>query len=184
MIAESRIIAESLLKKLPDNGWKKLIFEDNVLQKKSLNTASRNAYTLRKRLEPLGDGFIKTLLKASDRAYIQLLMVAFLMHSPVVADFMRQSLAEARRTYKPCISPTAWADFMEDRLRAFPELGGYSESTIKKMGNNAMKALVDSGYLDSSRNRQIQQVFILPEVRACLQELGRTDLIDVMECTT
>ena len=184
MIAESRIIAESLLKKLPDNGWKKLIFEDNVLQKKSLNTASRNAYTLRKRLEPLGDAFIRTMLKASERAYIQLLMAAFLIHSPVVADFMRQSLAEARRTYKPGISPTAWADFMEDRIRAIPELGGYSESTLIKMGNNAMKALVDSGYMDSSRNRQIQQVFILPEVRACLQELGRTDLIDVMECTT
>ncbi|MCW7021668.1 DUF1819 family protein [Escherichia coli] len=34
LITESRIIAESLLKKLPEDEWKSLIVEQNVLQKK------------------------------------------------------------------------------------------------------------------------------------------------------
>jgi hypothetical protein len=100
-----------------------------------------------------------------------------------VVDFMRQGLVEARRTYKPNLSSNAWADFMDERIRGIPELGKYSGSTIKKMGNNAMKALVDSGYINSSRKRQIQPVYLLPEVRGCLKELGREDLIEVMECT-
>lgn len=33
LITESRIIAESLLKKLPEDEWKSLIVEQNVLQK-------------------------------------------------------------------------------------------------------------------------------------------------------
>lgn len=183
MIADCRIIAESLLKNLPEAEWKKLVIEENILRKKSVNTASRNAYTLRKRLEPLGRKFLQTLLGVSEQAYIQLLMLAFLIHSPVVVDFMQKSLAEAKRTYKPGISPNAWAEFIEDRVRAYPELGMYSESTWKKMGNNVVKALVDSGYLNTSRQRQIQAVYLLPEVKACLADLGREDLINIMECT-
>jgi hypothetical protein len=183
MIADCRIIAETLLKNLPEAEWKKLVIEENILQKKSVNTASRNAYTLRKRLEPLGRKFLQTLLGVSEQAYIQLLMMAFLIHSPVVVDFMQKSLAEAKRTYKPGISPNAWAEFIEDRVRAYPELGMYSESTLKKMGNNVVKALVDSGYLNTSRQRQIQAVYLLPEVKVCLSDLGHEDLINIMECT-
>jgi hypothetical protein len=183
MIADCRIIAETLLKNLPEDEWKKLVIEENILQKKSVNTASRNAYTLRKRLEPLGRKFLQTLLDVPEQAYIQLLLMAFLIHSPVVVDFMQKSLAEAKRTYKPGITPDAWAEFIEDRIRAYPELGKYSESTLKKMGNNVVKALVDSGYLNSSRQRQIQAVYLLPEVKACLSDLGHEDLINIMECT-
>lgn len=183
MIAENRIITEILLKKLSEDEWKKAIIDENVLQKKSVNSASRNAHTLRKRLEPMGDAFLVALLNMSERAYIQLLMATFLIHSPVVLDFMRHSLAEARRTYKPSLSTDAWIEFIEARIRTIPELGEYSESTLKKMGNNVMKALVDSGYLDSSRKRQIQPVYLLPEVKALLKDINRDDLVEVMECT-
>ncbi len=183
MIAENRIIAELLLEKLPEDEWKKRIVEDNILQKKSINTAARNAYTLRKRLEPLGSAFVITLIHASERACTQLIMVSFLIHSPVAVDFMLKSLAEARRTYKTVLSSNAWDEFIQDRIRALPELDRYSESTIKKMGNNVVKALVDSGYLSSSRKRQIQTVYLLPEVKLSLSKLDREDLINVMECT-
>ena len=98
LITESRIIAESLLKKLPEDEWKSLIVEQNVLQKKSSQTAIRYARTIRWRIEGLGDEFMTDLLAASERAYVQMLMMSLLIHSPVVADFMRLTLAEARRT--------------------------------------------------------------------------------------
>lgn len=58
LITESRIIAESLLKKLPEDEWKSLIVEQNVLQKKSGQTAIRYARTIRWRIEGLGDEFM------------------------------------------------------------------------------------------------------------------------------
>lgn len=183
MIAESRIIAETLLKHLPEDEWKKMIIDENILQKKSVNTAARNAYTLRKRLKPMGDAFITSLLEMPERAYIQMLMLAFLIHSPVIADFMCQSLAEAKRTYKPALPTDAWTDFIETRIRANPALASYSESTLAKMGNNIIKALVDSGYLNTSRQRKIQGVYLTPEVKSWLNKLGHEDLLDVMECT-
>ncbi|MGB0215588.1 MAG: DUF1819 family protein [Alteromonas oceani] len=183
LLTESRIIAQSLLEKPSDDEWKHQIIEQNILQKKSGNTAIRYARTIRWRIEGLGDEFMAELLKASESCYIQMLMMAFLINSPIVVNFMRQTLAEDRRTYKPNLSPDAWLEFYESQKRAIPALGTFSDSSVKKMGNNAIKALVDSGYLSDSRNKKIQAVYVLPEIKDWLVRLGREDLIDVMECT-
>ncbi|OOF02298.1 DUF1819 family protein [Salinivibrio sp. MA607] len=183
LITESRIIAESLLKKLPEDEWKSLIVEQNVLQKKSGQTAIRYARTIRWRIEGMGEAFMSELLAASERAYVQMLMVSLLIHSPIVVDFMRLTLAEARRTYKPALTADAWSEFYATRMSAYAELGNFSDTTVKKMGNNAIKALVDSGYLSDSRTKKIQPVYLMPEVKGWLVHLGREDLIDVMECT-
>lgn len=182
-LAESRIIAESLLKNLPDNKWKSQIIENNILQKKSGQTAIRYARTIRCRIEGQGERFMTELLTASERAYIQMLMMSLLINSPVLSDFMRLTLAEARRTYKPALPADAWSEFYDSKMRVYAELGDFSDSTIKKMGNNAIKALVDSGYLSDSRTKKIQPVYLMPEVKDWLVRLGRKDLIDVMECT-
>ena len=183
LITESRIIAEYLLKNLSDDEWKSLVIEENILQKRSGQTASRYTKTIRQRIEVLGDDFIVSLLESAERAYIQLLMAALLINSPIVADFMRLSLAEARRTYKPTLASDAWTEFYDTQIRVYPELNKFFESTINKMGNNAIRSLVDSGYLSDSRKRHIQPVYLLPEVRECLIHLGKEDLIEVMECT-
>lgn len=183
LITESRIIAGYLLKDLSDDEWKSLVIEQNILQKRSAQTASRYTKTIRHRVGELGDDFIASLLESTERAYIQLLMAALLINSPIVADFMRLSLAEARRTYKPALASDAWTEFYDTQIRIYPELNKFFESTINKMGNNAIKSLVDSGYLSTSRKRQIQPVYLLPEVKECLIGINREDLIDVMECT-
>lgn len=183
LMAESRIIAEIQLINLSDKEWKDLIVKGNVLQKKSPQTALRFARVIRKRIDAMGEGFAQQIVSAPERDYIQLLMAAFMIQSPIVVDFMRETIAEAHRTYKPDISKEAWLSFIDDRIQRIPELATYSESTLKKMGSNVIKALVDSGYLKSTRQRHIQAVYLSPEVKAVLIKINRTELIDVMECT-
>ena len=183
LITETRIIAESLLKKLPEDELRSLIVEQNILQKKSDKTSSRYMRAIRKRIEGLGDEFMQSLLTATDRAYIQLLLVAVMINSPIVEDFMRLSLAEAKRTYKPNLPSDAWSEFIDTQVLKYPDLRRYSESTIKKLGSNVIKILVDSDYLSDSRKREIYPVYLLPEVKDWLLRLNRGDLIEVMECT-
>ncbi len=183
LITESRTVAEIQLKKLSEKEWKQLIVDENVLQKKSSQTAIRFAHVIRKRLETMGDPFTQLLLDVSERAYIQLLMAAFIVQSPVIVDFMRECLLEARRTYKPDIPNDAWIRFIDDRIKVVPELSSYSESTLKRMGSHVIKALVDTGYLKSTRQRQIQAVYLLPEVKELLININKQEVIDVMECT-
>lgn len=183
LIAETRIIASIQLENLSDKQWQQRIIEDNVLQKKSTQTASRFAKVIRKRLNAMGNDYTQALIHVSDRAYVQLLLAGFIVQYPIISDFMRECLAEAKRTYKPTISTHAWSDFFEDRMRVFPALANYSASTQKRMGSHVIKALVDAGYLNSPRQRQLQVVYLLPEVIATLSKINKQELIAVMECT-
>mgnify|MGYP002512460743 CR=1 FL=1 len=183
LIAETRIIAESLLKQLPEDEWRNLVIDQNILQKKSVKTSSRYVRVIRTRIEGLGQDFMSALVTSTDRAYIQLLLVAVMINSPIVEDFMRLSLAEAKRTYKPNLPSTAWQDFYEIQSLKYPDLNNYSESTIKKLGTNVIKILVLSGYLSDARKREIYPVYLMPEVKEWLLRFDRADLIEVMECT-
>ena len=183
MIAESRTVATLILEHLTEDEWKQKIVSDNVLQKKSGQTAIRYVKTIRSRLEPQGEEFIRALLQADNQTFTQLLMMAFLLHSPVVADFMHHSLLETHRLFKPELSSNAWEDFFNDRVRSIPELSHFSESSMKKMGSNAIKAFVDMGYIRSARKRELQAVYLMPETKAWLMKLNKTDLAVLMECT-
>jgi hypothetical protein len=168
----------------PDNDqWKQLIVEENILQRKSPYTALRVAATVRKRLAPLGHDFLNDILGLPERTYIQLLLVALLIQSPIMADFMKNVLAEARRVYKSELEKSAWQDFIDERCRAWPELNNYSDEAHKVIGRNVIRALAEAGYLNSSRSKQIQAVYVEPEIKNWLERLNRTDLIEVMECT-
>jgi len=183
LLIVTRIVAEVLKDKVSEKEWKQLLVNDNILQKKSAQTAIRFGRVIRNRLEVMGDDFIQTLLEVHDRAYIQLLMAAFMVQSPVIVDFMRECLAEARRMYKPDIPTDAWEGFIDDRTRTIPALASYSESTMNKMGNNVIKSLTDTGYLSSTRQRKIQAVYLFPEVKALLIKLNKQELVEIMECT-
>ena len=183
MLADSLILAEYLLEDPDADEWKHLIVEQNVLQRKSPHTALRVAATVKKRLSPLGHEFIKDIHTLPERSYVQLLMVALLIQSPIVADFMRNVLAESRRMYKPTLDKDAWPSFLEERKRVWQDLNNYKDGTFKKIGKNVIHSLVESGYLESSRSKKIQAVYVEPEIKNWLERLNRTDLIEVMECT-
>jgi hypothetical protein len=182
-VAESKTVAQSLLVDRSEDEWVRLITEDNVLQKKSPNTAIRYARTIKRRLEPLGKPFMQAVIKANDPLYTQLLMLALLIYTPVVADFMTHVIAETKRVYKPNLAADAWNVFLSDRSRTLPGLNELSESTLQKTGTNVIRALVEAGYLDNNKNRRLLPVYLLPETKAWLQQLSRMDLESVMECT-
>lgn len=183
MLSDSLILAPYLLDERDKDQWKKLIVDQNILQRKSAQTALRAAATVRKRLLPLGSEFLNDLVTRPERTYIQLLMLALLIESPIMVDFMQNVVSEARRRYKPNLDKNAWDDFLEDRCRSWPELRNFSDETYKKIGKNIIRALAEAGYIDSATSKRLQPVFLVPDVRSWLTKLGRTDLIPVMECT-
>lgn len=183
LIAESRLVAETLLQAISEPEWNRLFIEDNLLQKKSQHTAIRYARAIRRRLEPLGEAFINAVIHAPESDYKQLLMLALMLHTPVLPDFMQHVVAETKRIYRPHLAPDAWESFLLDRSRTLPGLNNLSESTLKKSGNNVIRSLVEADYLDNNKSRRLQPVYLLPETRAWLKKLNREDLEPVMECT-
>jgi len=180
-ISESRTIAELMLQGLSEADMRFAVEEDNVLQKNSPKTAVRYARTIRLRLEPMGTSFLEFLVTANQESTKQLLMAAFLNQAPIARDFMRHKLTDARRTFQERLSDDAWMEFVDERIRVLPELGKFSESSIKKMGNNMMKALADAGYINNARQKKLQTVYLDSDVRAWLTQQGHNKLAQIME---
>ncbi len=181
MSRESRIIAELMLTNPDEQTWQEQIVGHNILQASSANTAKRYATTIRLRLNTLDKAAWSLIAEGSERERQQLLFVALVLHSPVVKDFLAEVVNDLRRQFKERLPMDSWDEFVASHLRQQPVLTSYSDSSIKKMGNNLIKALAEAGYLDTPRRRNLQSVFLLPETQATLQRLGQQELVSILE---
>lgn len=181
MLRESRLIAELLLLEPNTEQWSQKIENENILQKASIPSAKRFASTMKKRLAPMGRGFLKAVIDADDTLAMQLLLLGTMNDSPILADFMKTVLADAHRTYKEKLERDSWVEFYEDHSRVIPELANFSESSIKKMGSNVIKILSDAGYLSNARNKILQKVYVQSETLEWARKIEKSDFAQAFE---
>lgn len=181
MVRESRIIAELLLSEPDETTWQKQIIYENILQASSTSTANRYARTVKLRLMALDRECWQLIVDGSESERLQMLLVALMIQSPIVADFMADVVNPARQQFKEKLGVSCWNEFVDENLRLHPELGAFSDSSIQKMGNNLIKALAEAGYLDTPRRRNLQTVFLLPDVAAALHRLNKAELLPILE---
>ncbi|MGS0629569.1 MULTISPECIES: DUF1819 family protein [Photorhabdus] len=181
MSRESCLIAEVMLQSPSKEQWQRHLVTENILQTSSERTAIRYARTLRLRLSMLDSQGLELVVHGGERERQQCLMVALMLQSPVVAAFISSVVNDAKRQFRESLPANVWAVFVEDQRRVHPELASFSESSLRKMGNNAIKALSEARYLDAPCRRHLQTVFLLPEVHDLLVRLERSDLIPLME---
>jgi ATP-dependent Lon protease len=70
--------------------------------------------------------------------------------------------------FRENIDSTDWQSFWDERSRLFPEFAQMTPSSTYKVSQVAFKVLADAGYIETTRNKKLQNVYLLPEVRACL----------------
>ncbi len=180
MSKESRVIAELMLTHPNENIWQQHIIGQNILQASSASTAKRYAATIRLRLMTLDKTAWKLVAEGSERERLQLLFIALMLQSSIVQDFLVDIVNDLHRQFKGKLPHDSWGEFVANH-RQYPVLSRYSDASITKMGNNLVKALAEVGYLDTPRRRNLQAVFLLPEIKEVLQRLGQQDLIFILE---
>ena len=181
MLRESQIIADLLLQNTARDDWNEQIVDRNILQKRSSASAKRNAATIKKRVGHLGKDFLELVAYGSSDLSTQGMLAATLMNSPILADFMRGIVMDAKRMYRESLDASDWSHFWLERTRLFPDLVKMTESSTYKVGQVAFKVLSDSGYIVSTRNKTLQNVYVLPEVKDILVHINREDIIQAME---
>lgn len=181
MITEAQLIAELLLSEPSKEQWDEAIVEQNILQKRSPASAKRNAATIKKRIANLGNKFLSALVKANHEEAAQLMMAATLINSPLLADFMRTVVMDAKRMYRENIDMKDWEYFWEDKCRIYPDFADMSESSTYKIAQVAFKVMTDGGFLESTKTKALTNIYITPDVRDLLVEMDRDDIIQAME---
>lgn len=181
MIKESQRVAELLLRNPNKEEWDEAIVEQNILQKRSPASAKRNAATIKKRIGSLGDDFLHALTKANYEESSQLMMAATLINSPLLADFMRTVVMDAKRMYRENIDMKDWEYFWEDKSRFYPEFAEMSESSTYKIAQVAFKVMTDGGFLESTKTKALTNIYITPDVSNLLMKMNKNDIIQAME---
>lgn len=181
MIRESQLIAALLLTKPDQAAWDNAITNQNILQKRSDASAKRNAATIKKRLATVNDAFLEKLAYGNTELSTQLIFAATLINSTILADFMRSVVLDARRLFRSQLDASDWEHFWQQRCRLFPELATLTESSTYKIAQVAIKCVADAGYINDTRQKHLQNVYLQPEVRQLLAQLGREDIINAME---
>jgi hypothetical protein len=181
MIRESQLVAALLLQQPDKAAWEQAIIHQNILQKRSDASAKRNASTIKKRLEGVPDEFLRQLAFGNTELSTQLMFAATLMNSTMLADFMRTVVLDAKRVFRQSLDNNDWEHFWQQRARLFPEITLMTASSTYKIGQVAIKCIADAGYIDSTRSKVLQNVYLQPEVKALLTQLGRENIINAME---
>lgn len=175
------MIADLLLTQPSKEQWDDALVNQNILQKRSPASAKRNAATIKKRIGSLSNEFLSALANANHEEAAQLMMAATLINSPLLADFMRTVVMDAKRMYRESIDSKDWEYFWEDKCRLYPEFAEMSESSTYKIAQVAFKVMTDGGFLESTKSKILTNIYIEPDVRSLLIEMDKEDIIQAME---
>ena len=183
MVRESRVVAELLINGVTEKQWHRAISEENILQKRTAASATRNARAIRQRLEMLEPEFWVALINADDELATQISLVAALERNPHFKEFMETIVADAYASYQEFLHAHDWLEFLEVKTNSDPEILNLKESSIKKMGQVVFRMLAEAGYIKSTRNLKLQKVILRPELKDLLRQTNRFRTLSCMDIT-
>ena len=181
LIPESRIVASLLLDKVDEDQWRQSIVVDNVLQKRTQNTATTQASLIRNRLNTMGPDLWTLVMEGGKQVATHAVLAATIKFSPLLGDFLDLVVREQFRRFENALRPALWDDYLESCHERDPDMPSWSESTRVKLRQNAIRMLAEGGYLHDTKDLRLQRVQISSEVIGYLQEHEETYVIKCMQ---
>ena len=168
-VAESRIVAGLLLRKVNADGWEKAIIEDNVLQTRSEATAIRIGRLIRKRLELMNPDLWGLVRDGTGTVATHAVLAAAVKHSPLLGDFIDLVVREQYRLFNTALSNRLWDEYLYDCRGRDPDMPIWNESTRKRLRSSVFQILAQAGYIENTRSKQLQTVHIASQVLQYLE---------------
>jgi Putative inner membrane protein (DUF1819) len=181
MPLESRRIAAFLFTYPDDIAWRRALVEDNLLQKKAPATALRQAQLIRKRLNTLDAAAWEMIANREQEVAVQLLLVAAVKHSQLLADFISDVYTDHQRRLNLAITPGDWEGFLIECAHRDSSISKWSASTQAKLFQVILRILTEAKYLESTRSMKLTPQSLHPEVRRYLSANGDTVLLELLE---
>lgn len=178
---ESRILAQLKLDGIPADELRRRITAENILQKRSSATAIRMARLIHNRFQYADDELLRIVVSGSRTTSNQALLVIAIRHSRLLGDFLVRVVKEHWRQFETKLKPSDWDEFLEQCEQLDPSVKKWQASTRTKLDRVVRKCLVESGYLESSRNPTIIPAYIAPEIREYLLRPGNEYVLNAMD---
>jgi uncharacterized membrane protein YeiB len=181
MPLESRRIAALLLTHPTAEQWDSALKNDNLLQKKTMATARRQSRLIRNRLQTLDDQGLELIANGGQEVCLQMLFVAALKHSQLLADFLRTVYAERLRGMETHLAAKDWESFLIECNHRDEAVLAWSDSTKAKLFQVLVRVLAEAKYLESTRGMKLTPQSVHPDVVRYLKTRNETKLLALME---
>jgi Putative inner membrane protein (DUF1819) len=180
-IAESRVIADLLLRGVDEAGWKQATVKDNLLKARNPATAIRLARLIRQRLETMSPELWRMVRDGTVVVATHAALAAAIKHSSLLGDFLDLAVRDQYRRFDKALTKKLWFDFLEDCRGRDPQMPQWHESTLRRMGSSVFQILAQAGYIKDTRTMLLQRPHITTEVIGYL-ERNKEDY--VLRCIT
>lgn len=180
IVPETRIVAGLMLDRISTAEWKQAIETDNVLQKKTRLTAVTYATLARSRLQVVPEPLWRLARNGSHAEATDVALAATVKFSPLFGQFLRDVLRDEFRRFATALAPTAWDDYIDQQLRAHPEIAPYNASTRIKLRQNGMRMLQEAGFVVDTKYLALRRRSLEPSVRQALDAAGERQLLECL----
>jgi hypothetical protein len=182
-VSEARVIADLLLNEAGEAEWRRAIEVDNVLQKRSVGTARRQATLVRARLSEMGPELWAIVRDGSKPAATHAMLACAIKHSPLLSDFLHYTVRESYRMFHGTLPRRAWDKFIERCHDLDPFMPEWAQSTVDKLGDSAFRVLHEAGFLADGAKNVLKPVRIDPSVATYLRDHGEDEVLRRMQVT-
>ena len=178
-LAESRVVADLLLRATDERGWKDAVITQNVLQVRNPATASRLGRLIRQRLELMAADLWRLVRDGSAVVATQSVLAAAVKHSALLGDFLDLVVRDQYRVFAKALDDRLWDEYLDNCRGRDPDMPQWNESTRQRLRSSVFQVLAQAGYINNTRAKQLQTVHLAPEV---LQYLERNHEQYVLRC--
>ena len=178
-VAESRLIADLLLRRVDQHALREAIIEANVLQASAQSTAIRISRLIHARLSLMGPTLWRLIRDGTTTTSTQACLAAAIKHSALLGDFMDLILRELYHQNIDLLPTSAWEGYLNECRARDPGMPNWHESTRRRLRSTVYQTLAQAGYIDTTRTRHLQAVHI---ARPILEYLKDNDEDYVVRC--
>ena len=183
LVRESQIIARLLLENTDNNAWHQAIVIDNILQKRSPESAKKQAGLIKERLTLMKPEFWKLIDQGNTDIVIQALLAASIKHSRLLGDFMLNVIKSHWQVFIKKITANDWQDYLEMCAQLDPGVQLWTESTQTKLKQTIFRILAEARYIDNTRSLELLPVSLSTDVKIYLLNNSEHYILKCMEVT-
>ena len=181
IVPETRIVSALLLQGVDGKEWDRQIHDLNVLQKRTARTADTYANLARLRLQTMSSDLWVLIRDGSVPVATHAALAATVKFSPLFGDFLRTVVRDQFRRFSTHIEVRHWDGYIEDSLRAQPNMPTLSDSTRVKLRQNAMRMLAEAGFIENTRSLRLRSQQIEPAVLHYLRQHNEQYVLDCFQ---
>lgn len=183
LMAESRKIADLLLRNADSAQWHHAIVIENILQKRSTVTAKKQGHLIKNRLILMNKALWVLVRDGSAEVASQALLAAAIKHSRLIGDFLDTIMRQHWQTFTKKINVKDWNLYLEQCAQIDPQVDTWKATTRSKLKQIVFRILAEAKYIDNTKTCNLIPISLSPEVKTYLVKNKEDYVLSCMDIT-